>query len=116
MKKTLILLFTSLMFLAGCQKEDPQQEENSIGNHTKEVTCKCGAKYSVTRTITGTVPPGSLGEGEWILYDKYPSGYWAVKNDAGEYVPFYEHMTRVKIKFSCEECGADMGEIHRSDF
>ena len=108
MKKALLLLAASLMFLAGCQKDATRQEENSLFSVTKEYTCECGAKYSVTcKNPTGiNDPSGNLSD--WNI--KYsPTSMWAVKNAAGENVPFEEYRTTHKIRFKCQnqECNKE---------
>lgn len=108
MKKTLLLLAASLMFLAGCQKDATRQEENSLLPVTKEYTCECGAKYSVTCKNPDFIQDGVHGMSDWNI--KYsPTGMWAVKNAAGENVPFEEYWTLRKIRFKCQnqECNKE---------
>ena len=107
MKKTLLLLAASLMFLAGCQKDATRQEENGYGSVTKEYICECGAKYSVTCNNQTDIDI-YRGLSDWSI--KYsPTDMWAVKNAAGENVPFEEYFTLFIIRFKCQnqECNKE---------
>lgn len=77
---------------------------------TKEYTCECGAKYSVT-----CKDPNILGRGfrGWI-YVTDPKGLpWIVKDSAGENVPYYEDGS--KMYFICT-CGKKSKEFSNKEF
>ena len=108
MKKILLLILTSLVLFAGCKKEDP--DGMAV---TKEYTCSCGAKYSVTcKNRRDSIFGG--GPSTWI-YKENPTSMWEVRNSAGEYISFYENGTQTQIKFSCV-CGQETGIFDRADF
>ena len=100
MKKTLLLILTSLVLIA-CQKEDQQKEENGLGPVTHEYTCsKCGAKYSVTyyNPVSTVIPAGG---DDWRLVTNPSWGKWTVADESGQNVPYYEYRDYTKMYFIC---------------
>ena len=117
MKKILLLILTSLVLFA-CQKEDTELMENGF-SVTQEYTCpNCGAKYSVTckfPNFGGTGAVVHVGGDDWNLCPNPSWGDWAVTDESGQNVPYYQYKTCNKIYFICT-CGEKSKEFKKDDF
>ena len=109
MKKTLLLILTSLVLFA-CQKEDQQKEENGLGPVIQEYTCECGAMYYVTCMNPVAIQPGEApSSGDyWVPVEE--SFWWnewnveIVENGDKVFFPYYENTTHTRMYFECS-CG-----------
>ena len=122
MKKILLLLAASLVLFAGCKKDGPQEGEPVADGYepiTKEVTCACGAVYSVTckRPPSGGIE--TILEGHYWTHQTAPTDMWEVlyKSNNNAVVPFDEWDNKQEIKFNCQaqDCNGVM-ECYRESF
>ncbi len=115
MKKILLLILTSLVLFA-CQKEDTELMENGL-YVTQEYTCpNCGAKYSVTckNPISGVIAYHAYGD-DWKLITNPSGGKWAVTDESGQNVPYYEYWDYKKMYFICT-CEEKSKEFKNDEF
>ena len=123
MKKILLLILSSLVLFAGCKKDGPQEGEPVTDGYepiTKEVTCACGAVYSVTckRPPSGGIQEKILGGNVWISQTA-PTAMWEVlyKSNDNAVVPFDELLNEQGIKFNCQAQGCNgVMECYRQSF
>ena len=122
MKKILLLMLTSLVLFVGCQKEDTEPVAN--GPVTHEYTCpNCGAKYSVTcihsniqTMATSSVVPFEEEDDKWTLITNPSRGSkWAVTDESGQNVPYYEYWDYTKMYFICT-CEEKSKEFNKDEF
>ncbi|MCQ2183575.1 MAG: hypothetical protein MJY89_09300 [Bacteroidales bacterium] len=120
MKKILLLLAASLVLYA-CEKDGPQEVEQvaDLREDTTEVTCECGATYSVTCFLPDYIHAGfGPTPGFWNTRTA-PTFMWEVLNKSNNnaVVTFDEWDDYSKIKFECqtEGCNEEM-TFYKNDF